>query len=1108
MKTPLVLIAVTFLYCLTISGNAQTATSATITGQVVDQQGAVIANAKVTATNVATSAAHSANTTSSGNYTIPNLPPGTYDVKVEAPKFAPGLTKGIELSVGDSRDLGFKLVVAGSSESVEVTTAAPLIETTKTDVSTVVSQLDMERLPTLPGGAGGVNDYAQLALTAPGVRLDTSGISSPVSGANSGDLIGPGSINNRGNLYNVDGANITDQLVSGRDGTGASVDEVQEFQVLTNNYNAEYGQATGVILNVVTKSGTNGIHGDAHAYFRGRNLAASDTFYNLGLLDPATGLVADRRCPNFRRSGDISGCPRAPFNRGEGGFTLGGPFIKNKLFWFGSYEISRQALPLELTPFGVPQTVSQPVNNLLYAGKIDYRVSAKHTFSVRYAVDRLRESNVIVQTGTNITPDDLNSIINNNANVNAGFVSSITPTLTNEARFVFTRFVTATVTNTTAPGVIHPGGTTTGADFCCPQGGEQRRFQYVDNLTWTHGNHTVKTGFNISYYPWNSLFPQFHFGQYLLNAAGTAPQTFTFGAGPGQVTSKDNIYGGYLQDTWKITRKLTINAGLRYDYEAGAFKGGKIPGPNSSCLQGNGLIPACSSDKNNWQPRLGFTYAPWAKTLIRGSFAETTMLAFNNVVLDSLNFDGTTLNTIITSDPRVLAFFPGTPSAAALAAVTPRLGVPPFGRIRPISAHLRNPEMRSFNFGVEQQLSKTLVVGAQYIGQFGFGLFGERDLNAPPVIPDPAHPGFFFFGNRLNPNFTAIRTNENSRTSHYSGLLVSANKRMSNHVQFIASYTFSKSLTSGEDFFGLSEPGDYVHIRPELGPAFNDIRHAANMGVVLDSGKVTSNTFGGFFANNLGLSWLGQVQSGRPYPFSSGSAGFSNGRFFGFGSETQQRPNQLPDGSVSVAGISSAFGDNALFGPGAVAMCNASGFFSPAQCASIQNTFLAPAGASTRGSIDAMTGQIVDFRQVNGNVGRDSGRGSNFVKFDASLHKSFAIRGAERVKLELRVDAFNILNTSNFLSYNTNDVLTAMSFSFAKDAAGNITGPAANFFSCTTCQRPNGTFIGSGGQTLRLTDLTSGKISSNLLRPVFNFLGDPASVDGPRRLQLSFHVRF
>src|SRR5205814_10556774 len=140
--------------------------------------------------------------------------------------------------------------------------------------------------------------------------------------------------------------------------------------------------------------------------------------------------------------------------------------------------------------------------------------------------------------------------------------------------------------------------------------------------------------------------------------------------------------------------------------------------------------------------------------------------------------------------------------------------------------------IRSVNFGFQQELSKTLKLEADYIGQYGFGLFGERDTNFPAILADPAHPGFFFFGNRPDNRFTAVRTNENSRTSHYNGLLISATKRFSNHVQFNASYTWSHALTSGEDFFGLSEPGDPRTIRPELGPTFNDIRHAANCGVV------------------------------------------------------------------------------------------------------------------------------------------------------------------------------------------------------------------------------------------------------------------------------------
>ena len=1093
--------------CLPLAlANAQSASSAQVSGTVVDPQGAVVPGAKVTATNQATGVGRSVVTTSTGNYLIPNLQPGTYDVSVDAKGFAPGTTKDVALNLGDQRDLGIKLRVAGSTESVEVTTQAPLIETTKTDVSTSVTSLDMERLPSISGAAGTVNDYAQLALTAPGVKMDTSGLTS--------DLIAPGSINNRGNLYNVDGANITDQLVSGRDSTGASVDEVQEFQVITNNYNAEYGQATGLVMNVVTKSGANAVHGDGHMYFRGRNLSASDPFYNLGEL-------GDPRCPDPT---SIAGCPRAPFHRKEGGFTLGGPFVKNKLFWFTSFEMSHQGVPLTLTPFGTSVTVQSPNNNLLYSGKLDYKISENNSLSMRYAVDRFRTSNVIVQTGTNVSPDDLTSSTINNASINVGLVSSLTPNLVNEGRFVFYRFVTATSDNTNAPGVIHNDGTTTGADFCCPQGGLQKRYQYIDNLTWTHGKHTMKTGFNISYYPWNSLFPQFHFGQYLMNSTDTAPVNLTVAFGPGEVTSKDNIYGLYYQDTWKLTRKITMNAGLRYDFEAGAFKGGKIPGPGGTCAQGNGLISACSSDGNNFQPRLGFTYSPWDRTLFRLGFAETTMLAFNNVVLDSLNFDSTTLSTVTIdgSTPAgaaVLAAFPNFPSAALLAPFAPATGIPPFGRVRPIASNLRNPEMRMVNFGVEHEFTKTVKAGIQYIGQFGFGLFGERDLNAPIIAPDPAHPGFSYFqlqpqvdpslpaSARPDNRFDAVRTNQNSRTSHYNGMLIDVSKRFSNHIQFNASYTWSHAITSGEDFFGLSEPGDSINIRPELGPAFNDIRHAANMSVVLDSGKMFSNHFLGAIGNNLGFSWIGQLQSGRPYPISTGSAGYGSSRFFGAGNETQQRPNVLADGTISVSGIASAFQNNALFGPTAVTSCTTAGLGSA--CGSLQNTFAAPGNADPGGAVDALTGAPVDFQTINGNLGRDAGRGSPFARFDTSLHKSFSVPGKENIKVELRFDAFNVFNHSNLNAYNTNDVLTAMGLSVLTDANGNITGPAPNFFSCTGCQRPNGTFIGNGGQTLHLADLQQGR---GIATSPFNGLGDPGADDllsvGPRKLQLSFHVRF
>src|SRR5215469_4518456 len=315
------------------------AATATITGTVVDQQGGVISGATVVARKVDTGIERTTKTTSDGLYRFDSLAPGVYDVRIEMRGFARTEATAVRLQVGEQRDVNFTLSASGATEKVTVT-ASPLVETTKTDVSTVVDEKQVATLPTTTsfnGLSGVANDYAALAATAPGVKYDFTSVSS--------DLIGPGAVNDRSIQVNLDGGNISDQVVSARDALGASLEEVKEFQVLTNNYNAEYGQAGGVILNVITKSGTNGFHGDAHTYFRGRNLTASTFFYNA--LDPGS---------QFRR---------APFQKQEGGFTAGGPFVKDRTFWFVSYEQAHQESPLTLIPPTGAITVAQPVNELL-----------------------------------------------------------------------------------------------------------------------------------------------------------------------------------------------------------------------------------------------------------------------------------------------------------------------------------------------------------------------------------------------------------------------------------------------------------------------------------------------------------------------------------------------------------------------------------------------------------------------------------------------------------------------------------------------------------------------------------------------------------------------
>jgi hypothetical protein len=1052
---------------------AQTAT-ATIVGTVLDPQGGVVANATVVARNVDTGIERTTQSTSEGLYRFGNLPPGVYDVSVDAKGFSKAAAKAVKLQVGEQRDVNFALVVSGASATVDVTASDALVETGKTDVSNVIDSKQVATLPTTTSfnGIGGVaNDYAGLASIAPGVKYDFTTVSS--------DLIGPGAVNNRGIQVNVDGGTISDQVVSGRDSLGASVEEVKEFQVLTNSYNAEYGQSGGVVLNVITKSGTNGFHGDGHYYTRGRNLAASNFFYNTS--DAA----------NFRR---------APFHKYEGGFTAGGPLVKDRTFWFTSYEQTRQATPLQLTPPGGSINLTVPTKELLWSARVDHKLSTNNSLTARFNVQRDLTDNLLVQIANFAAPESLVAQVVHDHTLNVSLTSTPTAHIVNEGRFFWHRLLSATPVKSEQPGQ-QGANFYVGAAFCCPQGADQNRYQYLDNLSWTSGAHTVKTGFNISHFPYFSLFTQFALGLYkgFPRPAPNPglPTQFQVGIGPAQVNATDNIYGFYVQDTWKLKSNLTLNYGVRYDLEDGAFKGGTVKADvKGGCLQGNGIVPACSSDHNNFQPRVGLAWSPHyengfmhslfgnpEQSVIRVSFAEVTQLAYLNVSLDSLNFDGINLFTTTFTQPSVLAFYPNRPPDSFLST----LRAPGFfGRVRPISNDLRNPEVRHFNASMTRQIGRDFVLDVGYIGVLGYGLFGERDTNFPIIKADPSHPGFFYFGARPDPRLDAVRTNENSRTSAYHGGFVSATKRLSHHFQFQGGYVYSKQLSSSEDFFGLSEPGDVTNIRAERALAQGDTRHQGNFGLVFDTERLTDRSLIKHVVNNWTIGAIGQLQSGRPYPVSTGDVPFATSAFFGAGNESQQRPNVLPDGTLISTNIASAFQTNLNVSQTGHAICNCP-----------QTTFLAPGDADPRGSVDTFSGDLVDFQFVNGNLVRNAGKGSPYIRFDMSFIKAFPIR--EKMRMELKADIFNIFNHSLFLLYNTNDVLSLM----APSADPN----------CRVCLNAHtGRYIGADGQVLKIQDLQNGRVSRDLQDPKFGpslqGLGDPAGTDISRTVQLSLRFRW
>jgi hypothetical protein len=631
------------------------------------------------------------------------------------------------------------------------------------------------------------------------------------------------------------------------------------------------------------------------------------------------------------------------------------------------------------------------------------------------------------------------------------------------------------------------------------------------------------------------------------------PQTFTIGIGAGTVKLKDDVYAWYVQDSWKLRPNLTVNYGVRWDYEAGAFRGGSIPfsgGFGSGCFEGNGLISACSSDKNNFQPRLGISYGPKfesgllhkilgdpGQSLIKASFAEITQLAYLNVVLDSLNFDGTAKLITLQLNPgsvapdgtpacapgwtagtpcvagSVFGAFPNAPTAAELAHFLPAAGgapcTPAFpcGRIRPIASNLHNPETRNVSLTWDRQIGRTSVFSLGYVGSFGFGQFGEVDTNYPLIAPDPAHPGYFYnpagpcaagsaAEGRSNCSFGLIRTNTNSRNSAYHGLLTSFEKRTSNHTQFRGTYAYSHLISSTEGFYGVSEVGNPFNPSTWRGPSQADMRHMASLSTVLDTNRMFHMKGAQHLLNNWQFAVIGTLQSGRPYPISTGDAPFSGEAFFGFGAETQQVPNVLAGGVLNVTNIANGLnGGNLLVGPTGAAVC-----------ACPQTTFAAPLGASSVGALDTITGKPVDFQYITGDVGKNQGVQNGIKRADISLTRSFRVPvRQEGIEVRLRAEIFNVFNTPNLIGFNATDTLSNMAPCkvggvYVHCAAAHVGG--LDVF--------NGNFYGTDGSVLTIQRLQHGAVSPSPANPIFGSVGDPnpTAYDTSRQMQLSVKVVF
>jgi len=794
---------------------AQQAGVAGISGVVQDATGASVPGAKVTVSNESKGITRNLETNQNGIFTAPSLIPASgYTVKVESAGFGSYERKDITLNVGQNVDLNIALSVAASTQTIEVSSGAPIVETTKTGVSQVVNTAQIDNLPI---NGRRVDSFV---LLSPGVTSDgTFGLISfrGVAG---------------GNTFLTDGNDTTNQYYNENAGrtrisSQISQDAVQEFQVLSNGYSAEYGHAIGGVINTVTRSGTNDIHGTGYWFFRNRTLNARDRY---AAFNP----------PEWRH---------------QAGASLGGPIIKNKLFFFVNGEITRRNFPVLnriintgfTTTGGVfnaacpaPLTTAQcnaardyvmRGNNVLLPrtadtnmvfGKLDYQINSRNSLSASFNYMDWTSPNGIqtqaVLTNNNAYSNNADSTVRNRYGRLAWtFIPS--STIVNEARFgwfkdrLYDPYNPALIPAQTGSLGISVNNTPVGAatdyDRLNPS---ENRFQYSDNLSWNIGKHALKLGFDfISTQDYTKLLRQ-EFGNYLYgsfanfaldfngvrSATGTGNyNTFQQRFGNRVIDTTLHDYDFYIQDQFRITPKLTLNYGVRYEYTS-------IPQPS----QVNPDYPATGqihSPGNNWAPRFSMSYAITPKTVVRGGFGMFYS-RFQSGLIQNL-FPGNGLYQQFVSIQPTQAGAPIFPNVLQSAAGLPLGSVD----LQFADKNFRNPYTLQADVTIERELTPSLGLSVSYVYSRGVQLFTTRDLNLGAPGPTTTFRVNDASGNQVN-TFTTqtylsankvdrrygrIWQVENGGQSWYNGMVVQLNKRFSHGFQGSIAYTWSHAIDLG-----------------------------------------------------------------------------------------------------------------------------------------------------------------------------------------------------------------------------------------------------------------------------------------------------------------------
>jgi hypothetical protein len=909
---------------------SQSKTSAELSGTVKDPTQAAVPKAKITVTNADTGVKREAETDLVGEYRLLQLAPGVWDVKVEHEGFTTQTRKGVQLTVGQMALLDFALEVGAASQIIEVGAYVPLIESDRSYQANTIDQQSVRNLP--------INrrDYLTFALLAPGVsdsRALADANSFRVKQAPDSGLSFYGS-NGRGNNISVDGGESNDS--GGGVRPTVSQEAVQEFQVNRASYSAEHGSARGGVVNIITKSGGNQVHGSAFAFFRHQSLDAGDPF---------AVTLADNRLTRVKPDSQ----------RQQFGATIGGPIKKDRTFAFLSYEQLRRresaTVPVLTDPsIFQPTAAQETILKVLPAAaagqlraalssppstvelfqknsgifpfssddrkgllRLDHRFNDRNQVTFRYNVTKSFETNPNLQGLVGYSRGYVVEYFDSTAL--AGWTRMLSPRLINEARAQFNYLDLFTGSNEAfGPALEIAGYGFFNRDRFLPNETIERRVELTDGLSWSHGSHAIKFGGQVLLRNIHNSAATFMSGRFTFGAlpaslvnpalASTTitalqafnlglPQSYQQGFGDPVVSAKIPLYAFFVQDSWKPVPSLTLNLGVRYEVDTR-----KSPLP---------------TDKNNFAPRVGFAWDPFAdhKTIVRGGFGlffapidfqiDYVVNALNEIdgyrqiaqVLTTLNAANPLaangpINIFQTLRKQGVIGVP-TPQRSITTADLKQFGInvdqrgprPPLTVLFRADSNYQNPYAEQGSFGIEREVASGLSVSMSYVFVRGAKLTRSRDINLLEAPLNPAKgirdwgatadnpTGLKYF---RDPLLFQENIYEATANSFYHGGLIEATKRFARGVTLHANYTFSKAIDEVTDFNSDFQPNDQANLRAERALSSFDQRHKFTTYAMLQTAPAKS---GASAARKAAGGWsftpILRGSSGRPFNLLAGS---------------------------------------------------------------------------------------------------------------------------------------------------------------------------------------------------------------------------------------------